>query len=668
MTTFDTAAPLAQALASQNFTEPTPVQTAVLAPEAAGRDLLVSAQTGSGKTVAFGLAIAANILDGEGRLQSEGAPLALIIAPTRELAMQVERELTWLYQFTGARIVSCVGGMDPGRERRKLLNGCDIVIGTPGRLRDHMERGALVVSGLRAAVLDEADEMLDLGFREDIEFILGATPSQRRTLLFSATIPRAIMALAQNYQRDSLRLEVKSGDRGHADIEYRAIRVAHGEHELAVVNVLRYFEAQTAIIFCNTREAVRHMHATLQERGFSCVLLSGELSQQQRNQSMQAVRDGRAKVCIATDVAARGIDVPNLSLVIHAELPNDAETLQHRSGRTGRAGNKGVSVMIAAPARQRKAHLLLRDANLKALWSGPPTIEEIRKLDRERFLRDPVLQTEPDEEDIAIARDLLSERPAEEVCASLLHIHRARLPAIEDVSDPGDLASGRNARDGAARSKPDRTENAGRNERSDTRPQRSGKRHEIPDGVWFRLDIGRTRNADPKWLMPMLCRKGEITREDIGAIRIFDNETKVEIAAKVAEQFSRMIRRPGGDNIRVERQDEFERRQESGQTGNKSGGKTGGPAGDARPQPAKPPYKERPREERASKPAYAKKAKPAPSPALKPTQRDATRYDWKAHKAKDGLTKAERKAQAKPAGDGERGGERPMRKRKPASD
>ena len=339
MTPIETSPLLARALTERQYTDLTPVQAAVLKPEAEGRDILVSAQTGSGKTVAYGLAIASSLLDGDKPMGRASAPLALIVAPTRELALQVERELAWLYEHTRARIVSCVGGMDARAERRKLGEGVHIVVGTPGRLRDHIERGGLNLSDMQAVVLDEADEMLDLGFREDLEFILEATPPERRTLMFSATMPRGIATLARRYQRDALRIEVSAGERGHADIEYRAIRVAPKETELAVVNLLRFVEAQSAIVFCNTRESVRHLQATLQERGFSAVLLSGELSQHERNISMQAMRDGRARVCVATDVAARGIDLPNLGLVVHAELPHDAEAMQHRSGRTeiGRA-------------------------------------------------------------------------------------------------------------------------------------------------------------------------------------------------------------------------------------------------------------------------------------------------------------------------------------------
>ncbi len=540
----ETSPTLARALAEHDYSEATPVQKAVLAAQAEGRDVVVSAQTGSGKTVAYGLAIASSILDSDGKILEGSSPVALIIAPTRELALQVERELAWLYKHTGARIVSCVGGMDPKVERRKLMDGVQIVVGTPGRLRDHIERRALNITDLVAVVLDEADEMLDLGFREDLEFILQATPDNRRTLMFSATIPKTIAALAKRYQRDAMRIDVAGGDRGHADIEYRAIRVAPKETEHAVVNLLRFVEAQTAIVFCNTREAVRHLQATLQERGFNAVLLSGELSQHERNQSMQALRDGRARVCVATDVAARGIDLPNCELVIHAELPHDAEALQHRSGRTGRAGRKGVSAILVPAIRRRRAEMMLRDAGVRASWGGPPTAEEIGRLDQQRMLRDPLLTDAPGEEDIAMARLLLAQRTPEQLGAALVRVYRARLPAVEEVVDPGDGPPAREGREPReARNAPPQS----------FKPQRDRGAAGFAGGAWFRLDIGRARNADPKWLLPMLCRKGGITKADIGAIRVFESETKFEVTAAVATQFAVNMKKPGGENIRIER-------------------------------------------------------------------------------------------------------------------
>ena len=209
---------LQTALTERGYSEPTDVQAAVLEPEAHGRDLVVSAQTGSGKTVAFGLAFARQLL-GEGeKVPYPGAPLALVITPTRELALQVSRELSWLYAKAGGRVATCVGGMNPSAERKVLRSGATIVVGTPGRLRDHLERGALDLSKLKAVTLDEADEMLDMGFREEIEAILDATPNDRRTLLFSATIPKPIEALARRYQNNALRVTTVSKDRGHGEM------------------------------------------------------------------------------------------------------------------------------------------------------------------------------------------------------------------------------------------------------------------------------------------------------------------------------------------------------------------------------------------------------------------------------------------------------------------
>ena len=528
---------LARALAERAYSEPTPVQTAVLEPEAADRDLLVSAQTGSGKTVAYGLAIASTVLGEAAFLGQPGVPVALIVAPTRELALQVQRELAWLYQHARARVVSCVGGMDPRQERRVLSDGVHIVVGTPGRLRDHLERGALKVSGLKALVLDEADEMLDLGFREDLEFILKTTPAERRTLLFSATLPKAIVTLAKHYQRDALRIKTSSEERGHADIEYRALRIAAHDIEHAVVNVLRFIEAPSALVFCNTRETVRHLQATLLERGFSAVTLSGELSQGERNHALQALRDGRARVCVATDVAARGIDLPQLGLVIHADLPNDAEVLQHRSGRTGRAGRKGVSVLLVPPARRRRAAQLLTSARIAAVWGDAPSPDAIRQLDQERFLHDPILTEPASEEDLASAKALLAHRSAEDLVAALVRLYRAQLPAAEDLADPG----GANDK-GGPRLDP-------RARRDDRRASWTGSHDRVPtERVWFRLDVGRQKLADPKWLVPMICRKGKVTKQDIGAIRIFDGETRFEIDAKVAERFAEAVRNtPHGD-------------------------------------------------------------------------------------------------------------------------
>ncbi|QOZ22872.1 DEAD/DEAH box helicase [Bradyrhizobium sp. CCBAU 51753] len=544
-----TSPPLARALAERSYDRPTPVQTAVLANEAVGRDLLVSAQTGSGKTVAYGLAMASDLLAEAERFARAAAPLALIVAPTRELALQVHRELAWLYGHADARVVSCVGGMDPRREQRELAAGAHIVVGTPGRLCDHLRRGHLDTSELKAVVLDEADEMLNLGFREDMEFILESTPEARRTLLFSATFPRGIVALAKQYQQDAFRIEVAGDEGGHADIDYRAIRIAPGDVEHAVVNVLRFFEAPSALVFCNTRDAVRHLQAALLERGFAVVALSGELTQNERTQALQSLRDGRSRVCVATDVAARGIDLPSLDLVIHADLPNDPEVMQHRSGRTGRAGRKGVSVLLVPPARRRRAETLLDLSGIDALWGTAPQADDIRKLDHDRMLKDAVFSEEATADDLVLAQALLAERSAEQIAAALARLYRARLPAPEDIIDPGEIRS----RDDRGRDKA-RARGDDRPERPRSKPGKSSPRHGMEEAsVWFRAAIGRRKNAEARWLLPMICRRGGIDKRDIGAIKIMDTVTEFEISARVADSFAVKIQRPDKeDSIRIE--------------------------------------------------------------------------------------------------------------------
>ena len=527
---------LDRALSERGYAEPTPVQSAVLEAEQ-GRDLLVSAQTGSGKTVAFGLALAPTLLGEAEKFAEFGAPVALVIAPTRELALQVSNELQWLYAQTGARIVSCVGGMDPKVERRALERGCHIVVGTPGRLRDHLERGSLDLTTLQAVVLDEADEMLDMGFHEDLTFILETAPAERRTLMFSATLARDIVQLAKTYQKNALRIDTVAGNASHADIEYKAIRVAPNEVELAVVNVLRYFEAPGALVFANTRERVKHLTSSLRERGFSVVGLSGELTQSQRSEALQALRDGHARVCVATDVAARGLDLPDLGLVIHAEIPVNKAGLLHRSGRTGRAGKKGVSVLLVSYTRRRKVELMLQSASIKAEWSGPPSAEMILANDHVRMLADPVLIAPVEDEAVlALGKQLLEKSTPEQIAAALIRLYQQKLPAPEDVYDDDRMK---------------RQQETGRNDKGQadvpyTDFARGG------DMTWYRINIGRDKNADPKWLMPTICRLGHVTKRDIGSIKIFERETKFEITQEMQAKFEAAIALGLEDGVKID--------------------------------------------------------------------------------------------------------------------
>ncbi len=502
---------LAQALEKRGYADMTPVQHAVLAAGLEGADLLVSAQTGSGKTVAFGLAIAPTLLGKAEKFPYAPAPVALAIAPTRELALQVKRELEWLYEGTGATIASCVGGMDYRAERRTLERGAQIVVGTPGRLRDHIERRSLDLSMIRAVVLDEADEMLDLGFRDELEFILGAAPQDRRTLLFSATVPRSIASLAERYQRDAVRVKTEAEQSQHVDIEYRALTVAHNDEENAILNVLRYYEAKNAIVFCNTRAAVNHLTARLGNRGFSVVALSGELSQNERTHALQAMRDGRARVCVATDVAARGIDLPNLELVIHADLPKNREGLLHRSGRTGRAGRKGVSALIVPSRARRRTERLLQNAKVNATWDTPPSADEVLRRDDERILQDTTLNEPLTAAESEFAQELLNRFGAQQIAGALVKAYRKGRSAPEELRAPSE---------------------------ADNKPR---SRNDFDGGVWFSLSIGHKQKAEPRWMLPMLAKNGKLKKGEIGSIRIQQMVSYVEISPKAAERFINAI-------------------------------------------------------------------------------------------------------------------------------
>ncbi|MEM5584474.1 DEAD/DEAH box helicase [Roseibium sp. AS2] len=527
MTDMTSLAPaLKAALAKRGYESLTPVQQSILTDAPEDADLLVSAQTGSGKTVAFGLALAPTLLQGEDHLGRAGAPIALAIAPTRELALQVKEELTWLYQDAGATTASCVGGMDPRMERRTLDRGVHIVVGTPGRLRDHIERGALDLSEIRAVVLDEADEMLDMGFREDLEFILDAAPRERRTLMFSATVPKQIAELAKRFQKDAVRLSTINAREQHGDIDYIAHPVAPNERENALINVLRLHDSDKAIVFCSTREAVSRLTSRLANRGFSIVSLSGELSQEQRSSALAAIKDGRARVCVATDVAARGIDLPNLDLVIHADLPTGKSALLHRSGRTGRAGRKGTCVLMVPFPRRRQAERVLQFAGIKATWKGAPTADDIRAKDKERLLADPALSVELEEEDRAIAQELLALHSPEQLAAAFVKLRQSRLPAPEEIGELNESAL--KGRDAGAR--------GGRS------AEITGK---FEDGIWFSLSLGHRQRAEPRWILPLICRAGHVTKKEVGAIKIFQNQLYFEIAGSHGQRFAEVIKRDG---------------------------------------------------------------------------------------------------------------------------
>ena len=623
---------LQDALDARGYDTLTPVQEAVLNPGYVGADLLVSAQTGSGKTLGFGLAIAPTILEDE-TFGPASAPLALVIAPTRELALQVKRELAWLYEKAGVVMASTVGGMDMRDERRALERGAHIVVATPGRLRDHIMRNSIDLSQCRAVILDEADEMLDLGFREDLEFILGEAPEDRQTLLFSATVPPQIAKLAKSYQRDAIRVVTKSETSQHADIAYRAMLVNDRDTDNAVINTLRYYEAPNAIVFANTRAMVNRLTTRLSNRGFQVVALSGELSQTERTHALQAMRDGRAQVCVATDVAARGIDLPNLDLVVHAELPSNHETLLHRSGRTGRAGRKGVSALIVTPKVRKKAERILAMAKLRSDWGSAPSADEVLERDEDRMFADPMWQTPIGESEESVVARLVSEKTPEQVAVAYLRLFREQHTAPEELSDP------------------------------DAKPE---KREEFGPSVWFAVSGGRAAEAEPRRILPMVCGAGDLSKDDIGAIRIQQDHSLVQIRASSVARFlnavgPEMELEKGVTLTRLDKAPDFDR-----------GARPSAPRG---PKPERKPYGDKPErksyDDRPKPEPRTERAEPAVAAvqevAAKPASKSAAPIDWnddpapRVRKPKP----ADRKPSGKPTGKPYGKSDGPARERKP---
>ena len=495
---------IVNAMKDKGYEKLTPVQEEVIKEEYSGLDLLVSAQTGSGKTIAFGLAIVDNLTTDSKLFKTPKSPEALIIVPTRELALQVKNELSWFLASSDAKIVSCVGGMDIRTERRNLETKPNIVVGTPGRLKDHIERGYFNVSNIMTVVLDEADEMLDMGFREDLEAILETTPDDKQTLMFSATVPRGIANLAKRYQKDAVRITAGETNSQHVDIEYRAFKIVMSDQENAIINTLRYYEATNAIIFCATRIAVNHMTSRLTNRGISAVALSGELSQNERNMALQAMRTSKARVCVATDVAARGLDLPNLDLVIHADIPRTSDTLLHRSGRTGRAGRKGVCAVLVPQNRSRIAERLFSQANIKPIWASTPSREEILKEDKKRIVENQILKDPITEDEKDLIDELISKNSIEQLAAAYYRLLGKDLSAPEDLRNPSDRDEGR------------------------------GRDNGFKNSIWFELSVGRDDTAEPRWLVAMLCKAGNLSKRDIGSIKIQPKVTNIEISEETA--------------------------------------------------------------------------------------------------------------------------------------
>jgi ATP-dependent RNA helicase DeaD len=569
-------AALGGALEKRGFTALTAVQQAVLDPKLAKRDLRVSSQTGSGKTVAIGLALR-DVIEGDvSAVGGAGHPRALVVVPTRELAKQVEEELAWLLAGVPARVVSVTGGASYMQERRALASGIAVVVGTPGRLLDHLKRGGINPDQIGACVLDEADRMLDLGFREDLESILGFAPPEHMTHLMSATFPRDVKALADKVQRHPAHVEGTPLGTANADIDH-VIHIVDARSRVdAIVNLLLATPDAQTLVFARTRADVARITRELSDAGFHVASLSGEMEQPERNRALAAFKRGNLHALVATDVAARGIDVQDIARVIHAEPPDDADAYTHRSGRTGRAGKKGTSYVLVSSAGLQKATMLMRRAAVKPRVEPLPTAASIRAAADERIVEELMKEDAGDAaidpRTRALADRIVGAGNATQAIARLLERVRRAGPAepreIRAVPQPTfERAPARSFERGASPRSFDRTspqrghdrETAPRSYDREAPPRANDRdaaprapRAERPDGwVAFRVSWGSEGGADPRRLLALVCRRGNIRGADVGAIRIARAYAVVNVAGIAAQAFAESASAPDPRDPRV---------------------------------------------------------------------------------------------------------------------
>jgi ATP-dependent RNA helicase DeaD len=553
---------LLAAIERKGYSELTAVQRAVLDETLNGRDLRITSQTGSGKTIAIGLILRSIAFEPATVSSGIARPRALVIAPTRELAHQVQQELSWLYAESGGRLATTTGGASYRDELRALAKGPTVVVGTPGRLLDHLKRGSIDTSEVGAVVLDEADRMLELGFREDLEAIFQTLPKTRLTHLVSATFPRMVRSLADAVQNQPAHVEGTRLGAANADIDHVIHIVESRERLSAIINLLLANPDDQTLVFVRTRADAAHLANELVVSGFAASGLSGEMEQAARTRTLAAFKQGGLRALIATDVAARGIDVQDVARVIHAELPTNADAYTHRSGRTGRAGRRGTSSLLVAPAAVVHATRLLRNLGIQHRFEAIPSAEQIKRADDERMLAELTAQSDEASADEqrwqALAERLVAVGSIERTLCRLL----ARTQ--RNTAQPREV---RNFAERPVRGagKPGRYEGNGSRDERPARPQRyegrdergaarSGGAEGRPNGrrdagaarsfTAFRVSWGQLKGADARRLLAVVCRRGDIRGRDVGAIRVEPTYAIVDVASEVAEGFARAAALP----------------------------------------------------------------------------------------------------------------------------
>ncbi len=531
---------LAPALKSRGFSELTEIQHAVLDPAVLGRDLRLSSKTGSGKTVAIGFVVARQL--GElapyrRQKQPTAQPQALVVAPTRELAAQLARELTWLFAPLKARIAVLTGGTPMGGDFRDLAAGPHVVVGTPGRLVDHVQRGSLDLSAVESAVLDEADEMLDMGFRDDLETLLIHTPANRGTHLVSATFPRDVLRLANRYQNDAVMVEGSPVGAPNQDIAHVGLTVNDRDKVSALINVLLVSGRERNLVFVRTRIGTSSLAAELCKNGFSAAPLSGEMGQRERTTTLEAFRAGGIDILVATDVAARGLDIEDVAQVVHFDAPENDDVFTHRSGRTGRAGKEGTSVVLVPPHARHRAQGLFRRLKLEVEWRMPPTPEQIHQAADERLAAELADVPSAADTERALAEELLSRHDVLDLIAALVRRGQHKGPCEPRViRETRERQPGPNhGAHGSAR----------------------GARPSAPRGgggggfTRFHVTWGARGGANPSRLLAMMCRRGDVRGSHIGAIQITEFSSVVEVETAIAADFAKAAERRDPRNPKV---------------------------------------------------------------------------------------------------------------------
>ena len=551
---------LAAALATKGYDTLTPVQEAVLDEALEGRDLRITSQTGSGKTIAIGFAVRDLLDDLTTSFGGPARPRVLVLAPTRELAKQVADELGWLYAPLRVRVVAVTGGAGYVDQKRALASNPAVVVATPGRLRDALERGRIDASTLAAVVLDEADSMLDLGFREDLDAILAMLPKERRSHLVSATFSRDVVSLADRFQHDAVHVQgTRLGD-ANSDIEHVVYLVEPRQRVDALVNLLLSDEDAKSLVFARTRADVARIAGELAEAGFVVRTLSGEMEQPERDRALHAFRQGGVQALVATDVAARGIDVRDVARVIQVEPPTDVETYTHRSGRTGRAGRQGTSVLFVAPSHYPAIARGLSRAKIAHRVAPIPRPEAIQRAREEKLVawlaRDGDGET-IDPHALSIAERIVkSGGPASVGNALARLIEKAGLHGPTRPRDVRSHPAPRQEGDAPREQRGHRREprpSASTGNEVVTPDQAAAPHRAAARGEWvtFRVTWGSLHGADPRRLLAMACRRGKIRGTDVGAIRVEPSYSLIDVARPVAASFEAEAAHPDPRNPRA---------------------------------------------------------------------------------------------------------------------